>query len=91
MAATYVPDRLPQLPQPSILTIDQVERAHVFAVCAQFEWNLSSASHALGIDRRTLYRKLERWGTSGKAERRNLLVAGREALAHGEHQAGAEP
>jgi two-component system response regulator AtoC len=46
-----------------VLTMDEVERRYVIRVLAQLHGNKTMAADLLGVDRRTLYRKLERWGT----------------------------
>jgi DNA-binding NtrC family response regulator len=44
-----------------LLTLDQVERRQIERVIRQHHGNKTRAAKALGIDRRTLYRKLERY------------------------------
>jgi DNA-binding NtrC family response regulator len=49
--------------QPAIgdeLTIEEVERLHVEAVLERCEGNRTRAAAILGIDRKSLYRKLKR-------------------------------
>lgn len=43
-------------------TLDEIERKHIARVLIQTDCNFRQASTVLGIDRRTLYRKLERFG-----------------------------
>ncbi len=43
-------------------TIAEVEAQHIKLVLAYHEGNMSRAAKALGIDRRTLYRKLQALG-----------------------------
>jgi transcriptional regulator of acetoin/glycerol metabolism len=43
---------------PSLLAI---ERSYVKAVMRAVRWNITHAARVLGIDRRTLQRKLDRW------------------------------
>ncbi len=43
-------------------TLDEVERRHILRVLAAHNGNKLAASHSLGIDRKTLYRKLLRYG-----------------------------
>ena len=50
---TNDPDEMP--------TLDQLERTYVARVLGATGDNKASAARVLGIDRRTLYRKLERW------------------------------
>lgn len=45
-----------------IPTIDDVVKAHVIVVLDTLDGNVVRAARALDIDRRTLYRKLEKWG-----------------------------
>jgi DNA-binding NtrC family response regulator len=42
-------------------TIDRLEREHIFSVLEDTRGNQTKASEILGIDRRTLYRKLKRY------------------------------
>jgi two-component system response regulator HydG len=44
-----------------VLTLVELERRYVERVLALFHGNKSRTAQALGIDRRTLYRKAERW------------------------------
>ena len=48
------------------LTLDEVERRHILRVLAAHDGNKLAASQALGIDRKTLYRKLARYGVDGE-------------------------
>jgi DNA-binding NtrC family response regulator len=45
----------------NVLTLEQLERRHIQRAIRQHRGNKSRAARALGIDRRTLYRKLERY------------------------------
>jgi DNA-binding NtrC family response regulator len=45
-------------------TLEDVERAHITAVLARVQWNRSLAADLLGINRRTLYRKIQEYGIS---------------------------
>lgn len=42
--------------------LEVVEREHVLRTLERHGWNITKASEVLGIARKTLYRKLERWG-----------------------------
>jgi len=44
-----------------LLTVDQLERRYIERVLVLLGQNKSRAAQVLGLDRRTLYRKLERW------------------------------
>jgi len=46
----------------SELSLDEIERRHILRVLAAHNGNKLAASHSLGIDRKTLYRKLLRYG-----------------------------
>ncbi|HET9597815.1 MAG TPA: sigma-54 dependent transcriptional regulator [Anaeromyxobacteraceae bacterium] len=52
-------------PVPEVLTLAEVEKAHVERVLALCGWNRSAAAKALGIDRRTLFSKIQRYGLVG--------------------------
>jgi two-component system response regulator HydG len=63
-----------------MLPMEQVERRHIEQVLSALGGNKASAARLLGMDRRTLYRKLERWGLhSGSPERDILGRPGPEA------------
>jgi len=51
-----------------VVTLVELERRYVERVLALFQGNKSRTAHALGIDRRTLYRKAEKW-SDGQRER----------------------
>ena len=50
-----------------IVTIDELERRYILRVLSLVGGNKSRAAQVLGFDRRTLYRKLERYQTGGNA------------------------
>jgi DNA-binding NtrC family response regulator len=52
---------VPSLGVQEIVTLDEVERRYVSRVLKQVDGNKTLAAELLGVDRRTLYRKLERW------------------------------
>ena len=45
-----------------VLALDEVAKRHVLATIDYAKGNKSQAARLLGIDRRTLYRSLARWG-----------------------------
>jgi two-component system response regulator HydG len=47
-----------------LITMEEVERRYILRVLEQLDGNKTAAAEALGLDRRTLYRKLERYGES---------------------------
>ena len=49
---------------PELLTLEEVERRHVLRVLEACHGNRTDAAKVLGLDRKTLYRKLLRWGVS---------------------------
>ncbi len=57
-------------------TLETVERRHIFRVIRDQKGNLSKAAQVLGIDRRTLYRKLEKYNQSRRAAIATLNFVG---------------
>jgi two-component system, NtrC family, response regulator AtoC len=55
---------IPGVESREILTMDEVERRYITRVLKQLDGNKTMAAELLGVDRRTLYRKLERWGAA---------------------------
>jgi two-component system response regulator AtoC len=53
---------IPGLGPDEVLTMDEVERRYITRVLKHLDGNKTMAAEILGLDRRTLYRKLERWG-----------------------------
>jgi len=49
-------------PAPLLAPLEEVERRHVLRVLDAVQGRRADAAEILGIDRKTLYRKLERWG-----------------------------
>ena len=47
-----------------LLTLEEVERRHVLRVLAACDGNRTDAAKMLDLDRKTLYRKLLRWGVN---------------------------
>jgi two-component system response regulator HydG len=45
-----------------LLTLEEIERRHVLRVLEACNGNRTDAAKMLGLDRKTLYRKLLRWG-----------------------------
>ena len=58
-ADVQVQDEQEQESQP---TLESIEKAYIFWVLNQNDWNKTRASKILGIDASTLYRKIERYG-----------------------------
>ena len=50
--------------EPSMLTLEEVDRRHILHVVEMCGGNRTNAAHVLHIDRKTLYRKLLRWGVA---------------------------
>jgi two-component system response regulator HydG len=50
-----------------VVALTELERRYVQRVLALFNGNKSHAAEVLGIDRRTLYRKIEKWGEEAAA------------------------
>ena len=53
----------------AVVTLDELERKYVHRVLALAGGNKSRVAQLLGIDRRTLYRKLAAWGEGVAAPR----------------------
>jgi two-component system response regulator HydG len=53
-----------------LITLDELERRYVLRVLESLEGNKAAAARVLGIERRTLYRMLERWGDGSGASGR---------------------
>ena len=47
------------------IPMEEIERRYICRVLGALGGNKASAARVLGLDRRTLYRKLERWGKDG--------------------------
>jgi two-component system, NtrC family, response regulator AtoC len=54
---------------PELLTLEEVERRHVLRVLEACNGNRTDAAKMLDLDRKTLYRKLLRWGFDDSGER----------------------
>lgn len=52
-----------------IKPIHQVEYEHTYAVMEKLDYNISKSAKALGIDRRTLQRKINKYETAGCRKR----------------------
>ena len=44
------------------LSVENVEKAHILNVLEKNNWNISNSAKILGIDRVTIYKKLEKYG-----------------------------
>jgi len=53
---------VPGLGPTEMLTMEEVERRYILRVLEKTRGSKTAAASVLGFDRRTLYRKLERWG-----------------------------
>ncbi len=52
------------------VSLDAVERRHILRTLEQFNWNQTHAARALGIDRVTLYHKINRYGLRSVAPKK---------------------
>lgn len=50
------------LPSPSVTTLEELQRAHVRNILMRENWNKARTARALGVNRRSLYRLIERFG-----------------------------
>jgi|GEM_PF-3142803 transcriptional regulator of acetoin/glycerol metabolism len=48
------------------LTLSEVENLHIINMLNRCEWNVKTAAKQLGINRTTLYRKIEKYGITRK-------------------------
>ncbi len=46
----------------TIKTLDEIEKTHILEVLKAKNGNVSACAEAIGVNRRTLYRRLDRWG-----------------------------
>ena len=53
-----------QITDPTLITLDEVDRRHIMHVVEMCGGNRTNAAQVLDIDRKTLYRKLLRWGVA---------------------------
>jgi transcriptional regulator of acetoin/glycerol metabolism len=51
-----------EVPTEVRVTLDEVRRRHVVKILEACGGNRSEAAKILGVDRKTLYRRLRRWG-----------------------------
>ena len=51
-----------------LISLEEMERRYVLRVLESFKGNKTAAARTLGIERKTLYRKLEAWGLKDPAE-----------------------
>jgi len=47
---------------PELISLEELDRRHILKVVEQCHGNRTTAAQVLEIDRKTLYRKLLRWG-----------------------------
>ncbi len=50
------------LPTTSVTTLEELQRAHVQSILMRENWNKARTARALGVNRRSLYRLIERFG-----------------------------
>ena len=62
------PQRPSPMPAPELLSLDEVERRHVVGVFEAMGGNRRKTTEVLGIDPKTLYRKLLSWGITSRHE-----------------------
>jgi DNA-binding NtrC family response regulator len=51
-----------QANQPELISLEELDRRHILRVVEHCHGNRTNAAQVLEIDRKTLYRKLLRWG-----------------------------
>jgi DNA-binding NtrC family response regulator len=81
--ATPMPDPVGDVP------LDEIERVHILRTLERHRWNKKRVASILGIDTKTLYNKLRRYGVpiGGRAADGEGAGAGREP-SHGDGQGG---
>ena len=52
------------LPEPGMMSLDEIERAMIARCMRHYDGNVSRAAEALGLSRAALYRRLEKYGLS---------------------------
>jgi two-component system NtrC family response regulator len=55
-------EQVTAMPDPNLLSLEEVDRRHIMKVIDHCHGNRTNAAQLLAIDRKTLYRKLLRWG-----------------------------
>ncbi|MBK8481532.1 MAG: sigma-54-dependent Fis family transcriptional regulator [Proteobacteria bacterium] len=63
-----------------LVPMDEIERRHILAVLSVVGGNRTEAARVLGLDRKTLYRKLKQYARSGRAPAEETPPARNEAL-----------
>jgi DNA-binding NtrC family response regulator len=59
---------MPVRDKPQLQTLEEVTRAYVVGVLAACKGHRAKAASVLGVDRKTLYRMLTRWGLQADLE-----------------------
>jgi DNA-binding NtrC family response regulator len=59
---------IPGISPQEVMTMDEVERRYITRILQQVGGNKTTAAELLGLNRRTLYRKLELWGAAPDPE-----------------------
>ena len=62
----YVEEAMPDSATGDLISLDEVRRRHVTQVLEHCNGNRTNAAKILHLDRKTLYRKLVRWGLASK-------------------------
>lgn len=52
----------PESPVSSVESLEDLEKIHIGMILDKYEWNISRAARALGVDRVTLYNKISKYG-----------------------------
>jgi DNA-binding NtrC family response regulator len=68
---TWEPSSLPASRKNELRSLEDIEREHIQNVMESVNHNVSRAAEILGIDRRTLQRKMERYGLREYSDRTN--------------------
>lgn len=68
------------------VTLEQAKAAHIANVLHELDWHMSDAAKVLAVDRRTMYRLVQRYGL--KRPQSAVVVSSPRPLEPGDHTCG---